>query len=305
MGLGYLFDRAEGFVARLRLALYSMEELVLPPFTSRVLKHVASIDPGLSFIMRIYEERRIFRPVTFSPLYVDGRALYKVEGDGSGPLVMRPGRVYHGFISIVSRDYRVVDSLALYSGGRLRTRYGGLVVEPLEVSVENLRGLSLGVDRFFKIRFLTPVVLTSKLMAPPSLGGRRIIKKTPERHKLFPSSSYIMASAARLWVALALGDDPRGSWIPYKIGRLADIMIVEVDHSVKPVTAVYGKTSDKEKLRLVRGITGWAVYEILNPRIKVFVDRMLALASRMGLGRSRSIGFGQINTIPLSRASEK
>lgn len=297
ISLSYIFEKAEGFVARLKLAVYSADTILLPPFTSRVIKHVVSVEPELSFLLRLYEERGSFRRVTFSPLYANGKPLFKVSGR-EGVLTLRPGSTYYGSITIVSRDFSLVDRLASFSGGRVRTSYGVLNVEPVELSFERLKTLSLGIDRYFRVRFLTPTILTTKLMTPPPMGGRRVIAKAPERHRLLPTPSYVMASAARLWIALALNDDPRGSWLPYKIGRMADVLVAEVDQAVRCVTAIYGG-SGKGRYRLVRGVVGWVVYEVLSPKIRVFVDRMLALADRMGLGRSRSVGFGQVKVSPL------
>ena len=40
------------------------------------------------------------------------------------------------------------------------------------------------------------------------------------------------------------------------------------------------------------------MYKILTPRITQTLDKILALATRLGIGRSRSIGFGEIEVKP-------
>ena len=73
-------------------------------------------------------------------------------------------------------------------------------------------------------------------------------------------------------------------------------MLVEVDYSVKPETVIYGKTGDG-RLKLVRGFTGWIIYELIYPKLKPIYSKLLALARYMGVGRSRSIGFGQVDVV--------
>ena len=74
-------------------------------------------------------------------------------------------------------------------------------------------------------------------------------------------------------------------------------MVAEADYNIRPTTALYGR-DENGRPKKPRGVTGYVIYRILNPRIAPLLDKTLALASRLGLGRSRSIGFGEIQVKP-------
>jgi CRISPR/Cas system endoribonuclease Cas6 (RAMP superfamily) len=51
-------------------------------------------------------------------------------------------------------------------------------------------------------------------------------------------------------------------------------------------------------IKRVGGVTGYIVYKMLTPRITQVIDKILALTTKLGIGRSRSIGFGEIEVKP-------
>ena len=71
----------------------------------------------------------------------------------------------------------------------------------------------------------------------------------------------------------------------------AEFLVAEEDYRIQPTTAVY---SGGEKPRLARGVTGRITMRILEKRMAETLPRLLALAQALGLGRSRSIGFGEV-----------
>lgn len=283
------------------LNVVPLRDCVAPPFTSKVLKYIVETNEDFRNLRGLLGVRGSFKPIVFSPLWDGSRFLYSRRGDGGGFVRLRAGRVYGGRVSFIAPGDCVdvfVDEVLGFNG-RFRTVYGEFSIGVSSIEVVGFDSLSFDFDGCFKVRFLTPIILTSKLMMPPPL--RVYSRRVPERHRLIPTPSYIFNYLIRLWNAFAPDELklPRpGSdvWAAYKFGRISDIVLVEVDYSVKPETVVYGKTSDG-RLKLVRGFTGWIIYELIYPKLRPIYSKLLALAKYMGVGRSRSIGFGQVDVV--------
>ncbi|MGC9113451.1 CRISPR system precrRNA processing endoribonuclease RAMP protein Cas6, partial [Acidilobus sp.] len=79
----------------------------------------------------------------------------------------------------------------------------------------------------------------------------------------------------------------------YYVGRLVDMYAVEVDYDVRPTTAVIGRDY-LGRLRLLRGFTGWAVYSVKEGLGSAVLDRLLAIASELGVGKLRAMGMGEV-----------
>jgi len=155
-----------------------------------------------------------------------------------------------------------------------------------------------------KIVFRTPTLIPSKLMAPPldsvrkRLGGKNL-------YILYPSIGHICCYLAKLYhsstgVTLMCGPTPE--WAAYFSGRLCEAAAATLDLRIAPRTVRY------DERRSVRGFTGWALY-VFNLRrgsraVKI-VDRLLALAARLGVGKSRSIGFGVVEVSTVSIKSRE
>jgi len=69
-----------------------------------------------------------------------------------------------------------------------------------------------------------------------------------------------------------------------------------VDAQLKLETIIYG--GEDGKIRRIRGVVGYITLKTLTPRITQTVDKLLALTTKLGLGKSRSIGFGEVETKP-------
>lgn len=62
---------------------------------------------------------------------------------------------------------------------------------------------------------------------------------------------------------------------------------------MKPLTVIIGEDS-KGNLRTIRGFVGWIEFDIVYEKLKRAVTKYLLVASVLGIGRSRGIGFGEI-----------
>jgi len=172
------------------------------------------------------------------------------------------------------------------------------LLEVVEATLENVNAmtLDLGQTRFLGVRLHTPTLLSTKLMTPPHLRPSKLVERIEDLHRLAVTPAYICSAATTLWLALAKDINPAQSPTPYHVGRACDITIGEVDVQIKPETVTYDREEGRTKR--VREVTGYIVYKILTPRITQTLDKILALATRLGIGRSRSIGFGEIEVKP-------
>ncbi len=277
-----------------RYVAVAVRDYVLPPLSSKVVKYVVeSSGCGLSKFGGGF-----MKPLSISMLFLDGRPLYSYVGlGGFTPVSVVGGSVLTFRISLVGSlndvDVNVFKSIE----GLWNTPYGVFDIYLKELEVLHLSSLGLGLSRFFKVSFITPTVLTSKYMLPPTLKSRS--SELPERHRLLPQPSFILSYLLRLWNSVASPEErvphqSAGDWEAYKLGRLADVTITEVNYSLRPTTAVIGR-DDKGRLRIVRGFTGWVIYECLNNKLLKTYDKLLALANYLGVGRSRGVGLGMVS----------
>jgi CRISPR-associated endoribonuclease Cas6 len=288
-----LFDEAKGYVVSLEFIMEAEALQVLPPFTSLVVKHAVYTLDCLSMVKGLYESRRSYRPVTIEPLRtLNGRYLFKRFGR-SGLLVARQGEVYTARISLFTREDPW--KYAVGCDTRMKEPYDKLRLMLREVQVEELSSLSAGIEfrKPFTIHIRTPMLLSVKLMAPYSLRQLSVIRRAPNNYRLLPTPGYIAASLLKTWMGLVLEREVDTSLEPYALGRITDPLASEMNVRIRPITVSIGKTS-RGTPRKVRGVTGDITLVVYSRRLALTLDKLLALASRLGTGKNRSVGFGLI-----------
>nr|WP_241208515.1 CRISPR-associated endoribonuclease Cas6 [Sulfolobus islandicus] len=70
----------------------------------------------------------------------------------------------------------------------------------------------------------------------------------------------------------------------------------EVNYRIRPMTAYYGNIPNK-------GFVGWVVFELSarkGSKIRENVRRLLDYVNYFGVGKSRNIGFGEVEVKPLN-----
>jgi len=289
------------FIITADVSVRLLRDAVLPPLSSKVLKYL--VETRCANIKSVVDVKKPFKPLQISMLVKGGRPLYR-SGDVEGEVInLRAGTCLKGRISFAG-SYEGRDPLNEFQGliGIIESPYGEFQIDVLSIEFRKLESLSLGLTKFFKIEFVTPAVLTAKHMVPPPLRDKS--RKLPERHRLLPQPSFIFSYLLKLWNSIAEPDERipgpgAGDWEAYKLGRLADVTLVEVDYRLRPETVVVGRDS-RGRLRRVRGFTGWVVYECLSRRLLPIYDKLLALATYLGVGRSRGIGLGMVRVTGLS-----
>ena len=289
----------KGFIVTTTMAVTFESDAILPPFTSRTVKSIVGKASCLESVRKLYSSRKSMKPVTLSPLYRGFKPLYVTLTGGGGQsrpsMTVRGGEILKATISVYAGDSELLNSILedlASCGERVDIGYASAYIEPLEVNMVRVEDLeSNAVSRGpFKLIIETPLILSTKVMTPPRLRGNKVIEETRDAYRLLPTPSYILSYAARL--VMGLGKGPPDPKVQYMVGRLADVMVSEIDYNVKPETALY--SGKKGKFLKVRGVKGYVAYQILNERFKRISSKLLAIAELMGLGKSRSIGFGRV-----------
>ncbi len=290
--------RGATHIVRITLGFTPLHDVVAPPYTSKITKFYVE-SKGL--FRDIRNARGGFKGFFLSVLHHYGKPVFKVVGSRR-LVVLRRGATYTANISAMCREEHIESVLGLEAES-LKTPYGAFLIEPLETSLTRLESLGRDLDAAFKINLITPTILSTKIMMPPTFKARR---RVGNMYKLLPSASYIFAYLSKLWNTNV---DPRlalpkpGSdelWAPYKVGRVADLILAEVNFDLKPITIPYDKRNGD--FRKIRGVIGWIHYKVLHSKPMTVLSKLLALAEYMGLGKSRGIGMGEIR---VSRATDK
>lgn len=274
-----------------------LTDCIAPPLTSKVLKYcLEGVVP-----------RKVLNGLSntsISMLFDGSRPLYSTT-QSENPIRLRAGKTYTGRVSVIDSTPEFLERVS--SSGLASflctSTYGRFAVEFVEFSVVTLESLDIDLPVNFKISFLTPTVLSSKLMSPPPLA-----RKVSSMHKLIPQPSLIFSHLLKMWNTFAEPEHKIGKqseWAPYILGRQVDLVLAELDYRIKPETVIVGK-DEKERLRKARGFTGWVIYKsIAKPKFHKTIAKLLALAELTGVGRSRGIGLGHIAITGLTTKSPK
>lgn len=276
---------------KLKYVLVPSPELRPPPLTSKVIKYVIE-KYGCNLLKSLVGSRRALKPIQLSPLFLNNKPLYSC-GKPLRPLAKDSYLVT--WVSLCLSSDSLDDITYLDLSGNYETPYGNFRLELVEAELTDILKSSMNnLNKFFRINFITPTVLTNKYMVPPPLKVRATT--LPSRHKLIPQPSFIFSYLLKLWNSLAppharIPDEGAGDWDAYSLGRLADATLVEVDYRLRPETVVLGR-DEEGRLRRVRGFTGWVIYECLSKKLLSIYAKLLKLAEYLGVGRSRGIGLG-------------
>lgn len=262
------------------IEVYPLRDTILPPFTSKVTR--------TAFASLWGEEPLLGRLGSFSVLYRDGKPLYK-RLDTSELLVARAGERLEARVSFltggsppVPEDY----STFMFSGTEFNTRVTGIEVTTLE----NLR---VDLPKKFSLKFLTPT-----LLPVPGRGELLKEKGVKRRYKLLPD---LPLALRLLTYDLKLRKIDLIKATPFQIYKWAYRALAELDYHVKPETVLYTVRDGKPSTE--RGFTGFVLYELLDEAspLKQELEKLMAFALRFGIGKSRSIGFGQISLQPIRK----
>jgi Uncharacterized conserved protein len=174
----------------------------------------------------------------------------------------------------------------MFSGTEFNARVTGIEVTTLE----NLR---VDLPKKFSLKFLTPT-----LLPVPGRGELLKEKGVKRRYKLLPD---LPLALRLLTYDLKLRKIDLIKTTPFQIYKWAYRALAELDYHVKPETVLYTVRDGKPSTE--RGFTGFVLYELLDEAspLKQELEKLMAFALRFGIGKSRSIGFGQISLQPIRK----
>ena len=272
------------YIVTVWLDIIPLSDVVLPPFTSKVTKTAFYSLVGRKII---FPKRRVF----FSVLYRDDRPLYRVVERGDNlrrvSISAREGDVLSSRVSFVTEE----DYLG-FMYHEIHFRFGGgrFIGVVKEVEFKKFSSVSMDVGDRFTLKFMTPVLLS--VPGRSKFLRKRNIKR---RYKLLPDLSLML-------MLLVYDFKMQGLEVlrctPLRMFRWAYRAIAELNYyGVRPVNVLY--SFEGEKAEIDRGFVGSVTYEILDDEEECLEDLRILLGymSRMGVGKSRNIGFGDVRII--------
>jgi len=281
------------------------QDLISPPLSSKILKYLIDSGRFISFLKDLSLSRDKYKPLFISNLFTaDNVRIYsRVSQESYEPRVLRSGEEYFFRISFAS-DKEIMDTLLADPPSRsCEIDLGGnkipVYVETLSIQYVELEGLSLNLSNKIYVKFLTPVVLSPKIMMPPSLADKPRYRRLSVANLLFPVPGAVIAYSMKLWNNIAPPDkrftypNDRDDVYIFKTTVLGTVFTEVIDYRIRPETVVIGRDSEG-RLRKTRGFRGYLVMKINHPRIRSVAEKTLALARYLGIGRSRGIGLGEV-----------
>jgi len=271
------------------------QDVVVPPFTSKVSKTILIqlLGDG-SLLSGLREPGGLLRkPLVVSPILAGGSPLFKLQGQ-EGFIVLRANKRYSFTVSAIGSLASekllscLIDELPC-DGIRLFNTQVCLL--GVNVVVRDLSELGLPDAPAYKITFKTPTVLQF-----PRPWRWRF--KAP-RYCLFPHPYLIVWSLVRHWNSLA---PPSMRLEPLRLSYYASYALIEADFNIRAVTAIYEKaSSDRRRPSGPRGFIGWVLFEHRkgNEKLDRHLRALLDYANYVGIGKSRSIGFGMVSVKPI------
>ncbi len=295
-------------VVSIVLRIVFENDFVSPPLSSKIIKFLIDSGRFLGFLKDLSLSRDKYKPLFVSNLFtVDGERIYSAaHGDSYSPRALRLGEEYFSRVSFVAGQEILDKIVKEASSGRYEYDYGGvrisLMLDVLSIEVVELDSLRIDLSDKFMIRFITPTILSPKIMMPPSLADKPRYKRIPVANLLLPVPGVVIAYSMKLWNNIAPPEkrftypNDRDDLYIYKTSVLATIFTEVIDYRLRPETVIIGR--DKEgNLRKSRGFKGFITLKINHPRIRAIAEKTLALTKYLGIGRSRGIGLGETDII--------
>ena len=298
-------------VYRLTFRVVPCEDVALPAVTSRVPKQIfvrSLLESGSEKLRRIADLFRVgsdlvrlpVKPVRVSFLYCKrgGEVSYLWCEYDARP-VIRSGQSYYFDVVLFESDAScersgvsisadvVVELMERLSGEFKIFQYNTVEVQFSELHVVSEEDLEVSEDYDTVIvEFKTPTLL--QYPKHPRL------RNYPSRHSLYPQPMLVVLSLVYKWNSLN-----KRNYVSLAHVLYAPYEIIEVSHSIKPVTIQFRKLRE-------RGFVGWIKYGIDSRSEKRFRTylKLFKFAQYSGIGRSTSIGLGEVSVRFSKRSSD-
>ncbi|BBD73337.1 CRISPR-associated endoribonuclease Cas6 [Sulfodiicoccus acidiphilus] len=255
-------------IVKAEFGVRSKEELVVQPFSSKV-SRTALIQASESY-RKAAESNEPLKPFRVTALRTERGVLYS---RGQGFVKLFPDVQYTFSATSIQEDF--TEELLSKPAFSFEIYGKKLLCELLKLEVVNHLDVSAQESRLYKVNFLTPTLLQFP---------RPRLKRKKNRYILFPYPPVMFSSLAQHWNRYFSPPVSRAT------GTRALYFFREVDYSLSPVTVRYDEG-------FVRGFVGWVLYSLearKGSKLRADVRRLLAYANYVGVGKSRSVGFGEV-----------
>jgi CRISPR-associated endoribonuclease Cas6 len=236
-------------------------DVVIPPFSSKVSRTLlTSVSP---LYKEMIESTEPLKPFRVTVLKKSGNPVFKG--------ILKKEEIYNFSFTTIREDFSILQNPSL------KKELWGAEFQMELSKVDITSNIEPSEKRFFHVRFKTPT-----LLQPPRPRRTKI-----NRFILFPYSPFLVKS---LW----------SHWNKYmshmKVGSYLRVLysLREVNYEISAVSAEYGSNT-------IRGFSGWTTFELKarkGTNLRRGIDVLLQYANYVGVGKSRSIGFGEVEVIP-------
>ncbi len=265
-------------LVKLRFNVVPAEDIIIPPFSSKVSKTILiRVIPELE---SLFNEKEAVKPIVTSPIFREGKPLVKYKDGEDKPLALFSNTPYYFETTLIGDlTFKLTDILTNLIDRKVEVYNGKIRIADVQVEVKSFDQLSFPSSSYVRFDFLTPILLTLPLSKE---------KYGYVRHFLFPHPYLMFYSLIMHWNKFA----PRENIIlaPSKLARYGYYTLLEADYDIQPKTVIYDSS------RKPRGFVGWAIFERKTKKRKydLLISKLLDYANYVGIGRSRTIGFGKV-----------
>ncbi|GEM_PF-1576590 len=259
------------------LTLTPHRDTLVQPYTGKVVRQALyrlADAARLDYLASLLDEKGQYKPYSTTPLFLDGRPLLKTRP--GPPLVLRAGTSYRFRLSIISRDTHP-SQILLALPARIElydTAPATLALRSARLLPEDTLATPLKRGDTIAIDFVTPTQLQLPKINKKARRGRYVMT---------PHPYYLFYSLREMWNRYA---EEKITSAPWRANYALLSTYVDI-HS----TAI-----QYDKKRTIVGFTGHTAYrvETRSTRLLHALSKLLALASLMGVGKSRGIGLGYV-----------
>mgnify|MGYP001773335240 CR=1 FL=1 len=274
-------------IAKISFDLNIDRETVIPPFSSKVSRSIV--------IKLLGGDNRIFtyskyKPYICSPIFYNGRPLIRYYDGRFKPdneqydniLKLYPSKDYK--FTLTTLDTNIISFLLASEMNDIELFNSRLTITSMKFTITTWSNLLFEENEFI-MRLVTPALL----QLPKKWGNMK-----RDGNVLFPLPSLLLWSVIQHWNLYAPNDLKIDGC--KRLAVYSNFSMVEMDYNLRPVTIVYNNLSRP------KGIKGWIRWNIksYDKTLDMQLRRILAYAQYIGVGRSRSIGFGMIDIIKKS-----
>ena len=269
-------------IARVTIEFIPLDNILIPQLTSKVSKTLLlRLLKNARRIIRLVSINEPYKPLALSMIYHKGRYLYGTK-KSNRVIYLKKGNRYSFDVTFLSSELikEMIKVIIKEMPETVQPLYDGKVlIHGISVEYKDFDKISINFENSFKMEFLTPTQFAVKHVSSIT------------RFRLFPIPTLIYLSLVRCWNKYA----PKHlSFNEEKlVGRVA-VSVFEADWgNLKPVTIIHNKKT------VIRGVTGWCIYQIYDEDVQKASQKLLAYAEYVGVGKSRTLGLGRVKiTIP-------